>query len=149
MVTKSLTLVSFVRVPGLMTWVCMPNMRSLSLLVQKLWPRLEFYFTTDRQINIKILRIPFRGHRHFKKLFKQDIPWKRSNNLKMSSKCTIAQSLKYSFFGCIYLFYVRGDISVLYVAANTACTRCSIGLGSLTFLCHRSLADSFNGSNHR
>ena len=29
------------------SWVCMPNMKSLSLTVQKLWPRLKLY-ATDR-----------------------------------------------------------------------------------------------------
>ena len=32
---------------GIISWVCMPNMESLSLRVQKLQPR--FKFTTDKQ----------------------------------------------------------------------------------------------------
>ena len=28
---------------GFISWVCMPNMKSLSLTVQKLWPRLKLF----------------------------------------------------------------------------------------------------------
>ena len=28
---------------GFISWVCMPNMESLYLMVQKLWPRLNFF----------------------------------------------------------------------------------------------------------
>ena len=42
---------------GFIWWVCMPNMKSLSLIDQKLWPRLKF---------TRCPKIPFRWH---KKLF--------------------------------------------------------------------------------
>ena len=47
-VTRSLTLVPIERV--FISWVWMPNMKSLSLTVQKLWPRLKgFFFATESQ----------------------------------------------------------------------------------------------------
>ena len=37
------------------SWVCMPNMKSLSLTVQKIWPRLKFFFlATDSQTGQKL-----------------------------------------------------------------------------------------------
>ena len=59
---------------SLVEYACMPNMKSLSLslTVQKLWPRLKLFTTesqtdlqsqTDRQNKNQMRRIPFRGHK--------------------------------------------------------------------------------------
>ena len=44
--------------------VFMPNMKSLSLKVQKIWPRLKFFFATDRHTDRAKTRCPFRGHKN-------------------------------------------------------------------------------------
>ena len=59
---------------GFISRVCMPNMTSLSVMAQKLWPRLKFFATdrqtdrvTDRQTDrpkTRCPRISFRGHKH-------------------------------------------------------------------------------------
>ena len=54
---------------GFISWVYMPNRKSLSLMVQKLWPRLKFFATelqTDRT-KTRCPRIPFKGHKNMKR----------------------------------------------------------------------------------
>ena len=56
MVTRSFERVSF---------VCMPDMKSLSLTVQKLWPRLKFLPRSHSQDKNRCPWIPFQGHKNY------------------------------------------------------------------------------------
>ena len=62
-VTRSLTLVWFEKVS--ISWVCMPSMKSLSLTVQNLWPRLKRRVFCHRLRHTdrtnKMPQIPFQG----------------------------------------------------------------------------------------
>ena len=77
---------------GFISWLCMPNMESLSFMFQKLWPILTFFATesnnhrqtgrkSHRQIdrrtgkNVRCPRIPFRDHNTTYPLFANVRPY--------------------------------------------------------------------------
>ena len=48
---------------GIIRWVCMPNMKYLSLTIHKLWPRVKFYCHRHRQDKNEIFQPQFWGHK--------------------------------------------------------------------------------------
>ena len=58
-VTRSLTLVSFERVSLCEYAYCIPNMKSISLTVQKLWPRIKFVCATMSQTGQELNTLKF------------------------------------------------------------------------------------------